>query len=93
MYDPIFEVSKTDSGKLKITLSTEIKDLQIHYSFDNSFPDNYYPTYTTPLTVPEDAVMLKVVTYRGNKQMGRIISMPISELQKRADGKSSGGDD
>jgi len=38
-------------------------------------------------------VMLKVVTYRGNKQMGRIISMPISELQKRADGKSTSGDD
>jgi hypothetical protein len=28
--------------------------------------------------------MLKVVTYRGDKKMGRIISMPISELKKRA---------
>jgi hexosaminidase len=89
MYDPIFNVSKDDSGKLKITLSTEIKDLQIHYSFDNSFPDNFYPTYTSPLTPPEDAVMLKVITYRGNKKMGRMISMPISELQKRADTKSN----
>jgi hexosaminidase len=84
MYDPIFEASKDDSGRLKITLSTEIKDLKIHYSFDNSFPDNYYPTYIEPLTPPEDAVMLKVVTYRGDKQMGRIIAMPISELKKRA---------
>jgi hexosaminidase len=89
MYDPIFNVSKDDSGRLKITLSTEIKDLQIHYSFDNSFPDNFYPTYTSPLTPPEDAVMLKVITYRGNKKMGRMISMPISELQKRADTKSN----
>ena len=91
IYDPIFEVSKDDSGQLKITLSTEIKGLDIHYSFDNSFPDNYYPTYTSPLTPPEDAVMLKVVTYKGDKKMGRMISMPISELKKRADGK--GGDD
>jgi hexosaminidase len=63
--------------------------LQIHYSFDNSFPDNFYPTYTSPLTPPEDAVMLKVITYRRNKKMGRMISMPISELQKRADKKSN----
>lgn len=83
MYDPIFNVSKDDSGHLKITLSTEIKGLDIHYSFDNSFPDNYYPAYTSPLTPPEDAVMLKVITYRGNKKMGRMISMPISELEKR----------
>jgi len=89
MFDPIFTASKDDSGKLKIELSTEIKDLQIHYSFDNSFPDNYYPTYTTALTPPEDAVMLKVVTYRGDKKMGRIISMPISELKKRADDKKN----
>jgi hexosaminidase len=85
MYDPTFTASKDENGKLKIELSTEIKDLQIHYSFDNSFPDNYYPTYSTPLTPPEDAVMLKVVTYRGDKKMGRIIAMPIAELQKRAD--------
>ena len=89
MYDPIFTVSKDDSGQLKITLSTEIKDLQIHYSFDNSFPDNFYPTYTSPLTPPKDAVMLKVITYRGNKKMGRMIAMPIAELQKRANGKNN----
>ncbi|RNI38801.1 beta-N-acetylhexosaminidase [Hanamia caeni] len=85
MFDPIFTATKDENGKLKIELSTEIKDLQIHYSFDNSFPDNYYPTYRTPLTPPEDAVMLKVVTYCGDKKMGRIIAMPIAELQKRAD--------
>ncbi|HEU5366273.1 MAG TPA: family 20 glycosylhydrolase, partial [Hanamia sp.] len=83
MYDPIFNVSKTDSGTLKIDLSTEIKGLDIYYSFDNSFPDNFYPKYTTPLVPPKDAVMLKVITYRGNKPIGRMISMPISELQKR----------
>ena len=84
MYDPIFNVSKDDSGQLKITLSTEIKDLDIHYSFDNSFPDYFYPKYTSPLTPPKDAVMLKVITYRGKNKMGRMISMPISELEKRA---------
>jgi hexosaminidase len=82
MYDPIFNVSKTDST-LKIELSTEIKGLDIYYSFDNSFPDNFYPKYTSALTPPKDAVMLKVVTYRGKQKIGRMISMPISELEKR----------
>jgi hexosaminidase len=87
MFDPIFTASKTSDGKLKIELATEINDLEIHYSFDNSFPDNFYPKYAGALTPPKDAVMLKVITYRGDKKMGRMIAMPISELQKRADNK------
>ena len=27
--------------------------------------------------------MLKVITYRGDKPMGRMIAMPLSELRKR----------
>ena len=84
LFDPIFKVSKTPNGQLKIELNTEVEGLDIHYSFDNSFPDNFYPTYKSPLTPPKDAVMLKVITYRGKKQMGRMITMPIEELQKRA---------
>ncbi|MEO6868828.1 MAG: family 20 glycosylhydrolase [Ginsengibacter sp.] len=84
MYDPIFEVGKTDNGGVKITLSTEVKGLDIYYSFDNSFPDNYYPKYAVPLIAPKDAVMLKVITYRGDQKVGRMIAMPIEELNKRA---------
>jgi hexosaminidase len=87
VYDPIFEVSRNADKTLKITLSTEVDGLDIHYSFDNSFPDQHYPVYKSPLTPPKDAVMLKVVTYRGNKQMGRMIYMPIEELNNRADKK------
>ncbi len=84
IYDPIFNVGKNDSNHLVIALTTEIQGLDIYYSFDNSFPDNFYPKYTTPLIPPKDAVMLRVITYRGNKPIGRMISMPIEELQKRA---------
>jgi hexosaminidase len=34
--------------------------------------------------VPKEAVMLKVVTYRGDQVIGRQIDMPVSELKKRA---------
>jgi hexosaminidase len=84
MYDPIIAVSKTDSGTIKINLSTEIKGLDIYYSFDNSFPDNFYPKYSSPLVPPKDAVMLKIITYRGQEPIGRMMSVPVSDLQKRA---------
>jgi hexosaminidase len=87
VYDPIFSVTRTPDKKLTIELSTEVKGLDIYYSFDNSFPDNFYPKYTRPLTPPKDAVMLKVITYEGDKAVGRMISMPIEELDKRADKK------
>ncbi|HXB31592.1 MAG TPA: family 20 glycosylhydrolase [Puia sp.] len=83
MFDPVFSVGKDPSDSLLITLSTEIRGLDIHYSFDNSHPDNFYPVYKEPLLVPKDAVMLKVITYRGNQVMGKQIDMPIAELKRR----------
>ena len=83
MYDAIFDVRKKDS-EIVVTLSTEVEGLNIHYSFDNSFPDNFYPAYTIPLTVPKDAVAMKVITYRNNKPIGRLMVMPVAELKKRA---------
>ena len=76
---------QTADQQLKINLSTEIEGLDIYYSFDNSFPDNFYPKYTSDLVPPKDAVMLKVITYRGTQPIGRMISMPISELKKRVE--------
>jgi hexosaminidase len=83
MFDPVFNVGKGANDSLVITLTTEVKGLDIHYSFDNSHPDNFYPVYKEPLEVPKDAVMLKVITYRGNQIMGKQIDMPISELKRR----------
>jgi hexosaminidase len=83
MFDPIFAVSKDASDSLLITLSTEVEGLDIHYSFDNSHPDYFYPVYKQPLSVPKDAVMLKVITYRGREVMGKQIDMPVAELKAR----------
>lgn len=83
MYDPGFAASKTANNEWAVTLNTEIDGLNIHYSFDNSFPDQYYPRYTAPVTIPKDARMLRVVTYRNGVQVGKIISMPIEDLKTR----------
>src|SRR4051812_8602086 len=83
LYDPSFSADTTADGKLTITLTPEANNLDIYYSFDNSFPDRFYPKYTGPIVAPKDAVMLKVITYRGNQPIGRMISMPLDVLKKR----------
>lgn len=84
VYDPIFAVKRSADRNLLVTLSTEVEGLDIYYSFDNSFPDRFYPKYTTPLVPPIDAKVLKVITYRGKDPIGRMMNMPIEELEKRA---------
>ena len=84
IYDPIFEISKKDTATIIVKLSTEIDGLSVHYSFDNTFPDQFYPKYTAPLTVPKDAAAMKVVTSRNGKVVGRLIVIPIADLRRRA---------
>ena len=89
VYDPMWTVSKTNTDQIQIELSTEAEGVDIYYSFDNTFPDRFYPKYTAPLVMPKEAAMFRVVTYKGKDQKGRLITMPMAELQKRANRKRS----
>ncbi len=89
VYDPIFTMSRKPDSSLQIELKTEAPGLDIYYSFDNSFPDNFYPKYKAPLIVPKEAAMLKVITYKGDNPVGRMITMPVEEIRKRADKKTN----
>ena len=82
MYDPSFTPSIDENGRLKVELQTQLP-LDIHYSFDETNPDEFYPKYEKPLIVPKDALHLKLITYRDGQPIGRQINMPIEELQKR----------
>ncbi len=84
IYDPEFKVAKKDSNSVLVTLIPEIEGLDFHYSFDNSFPDKFYPVYKEPLLVPKDAQTFRVISYRDGKPIGRMIIMPVEELKKRA---------
>ena len=84
VYEPKFVLSRNKDGQLLIEMQTEADDLSIHYTFDNSFPDYFYPAYKEPIIPPKDAVMLRAVSYRGKQQMGRMISVPIADLEQRA---------
>ncbi|HLL44588.1 MAG TPA: FN3 associated domain-containing protein [Segetibacter sp.] len=87
MYDPAFAASVDTSGRLKVTLETEVPNLDIYYSFDETNPDEFYPKYEKPLIIPKDALHLKVITYRDGKPIGKQINMPVEELQKRIKAK------
>ena len=80
-----FATTAVAEGKLRVTLTTEVEGLTIYYSFDDFYPDPYYPSYTGTFSIPKDAANIKVITYRNGKPIGKMITMPVAELQKRAD--------
>jgi hexosaminidase len=84
MYEPDFKFTKDAKNVISVEMKTEISGLSVHYTFDNSFPDNFYPAYSKPVQVPIDASTLKVITYKDNKPVGRLMVFSIEEMKKRA---------
>lgn len=83
LYDPAITVTKKGT-KYYITLTPEIENLDFHYSFDFSMPDRFYSKYSAPLEIPVDAGLFRVISYRGKKEIGRMISIKVDELKERA---------
>ena len=83
MYDPIFSFEKNAAGRIVVDMKPEVKDLSLHYSLDHSYPGAFDPAATGKIEVPKDAVEMRVISYRAGKPIGRMISFPITEMQKR----------
>jgi hexosaminidase len=84
VYNAIVKPVKTSTDELSVELSTEIKGLDIYYTFDNSNPDAWYPRYNgQPLVFPAGAAKLNVVTYRNGQPVGEQFTVTKEELQKR----------
>ncbi|AMR31100.1 beta-N-acetylhexosaminidase [Mucilaginibacter sp. PAMC 26640] len=84
VYDPIFTAKRNADKSLSVSLETEVPGLDIYYSFDNSYPDRFYPKYAGTLNVPIDATQFRVITYKRKQPIGRMVTMPVAELNKRA---------
>lgn len=82
IYDPVVSV-KRDGENYYVTLTPEIKGLDIYTSFDSSTPDNFYPKYKEAQLIPKDAVVMRIITYRGDRPMGRLMTIPVEDLKKR----------
>jgi hexosaminidase len=84
MFEPDIKATKAGANGVEVQLIPEIEGLDMHYSFDNSFPDHFYSRYTAPVAVPKDAEKLRIVTYRNGKQVGRPMTITVADLRKRA---------
>jgi hexosaminidase len=83
LYDAIIRVKKDGKGQLVIDLTTEVEGLNIYYTVDNSIPNHYHPRFKESFVFPSGADNLKVITYRDNKPVGRLISLKAEDLEKR----------
>lgn len=83
MYDPLVSTSRDKNRQLVVSITPQIEGLDIYTSFDNSYPDHFYPKYVAPLVVPKDASQLRVITYRGKKPVGRMMTISVTELEAR----------
>lgn len=85
MYNAIIKPYMMD-GVLQVELGCEIAGTDIYYTFDNTDPDSHTPKYSEPLSIPKDATWLRVVTYRNGKQVGKVITLTVTDLAKRGEG-------
>lgn len=83
MYDPIVSVKK-EGDAYSVTLTSEIDGVDIYTSYDASTPDNFYPKYTKAQRIPHDADIMRIITYRDDKPIGRLMSIRTEDLKKRA---------
>ena len=62
----------------------EIDGLSFYYTIDEAMPDKYSDAYKAPFIVPEDVTILRVISYRDGKPIGKMLNIPIESLKKRA---------
>ncbi len=84
IYNPFVSVRKHPSGSLEIVLEHEMPGTQLYYTVDNTIPDSYAPVYTQPFLLPKGTDRVKVLAYRNGKPLGRLIEVPLTDLEKRA---------
>jgi hexosaminidase len=83
LYDPIMSVKKNSDGKMVIELTAEAPNIDFYYTFDNTIPNSYYDKYKGPIVLPDGTDMIRITSYRGRNQMGRLISLSAEDLAKR----------
>ena len=79
MYNAIVTPYYTEDGVLEIKLDSEPGNLDIYYTFDNTDPTTSLRNMKLPLRIPKNATWLRIVTYRDNKPIGKVITLTIKE--------------
>lgn len=84
VYDPLV-TTKMNDDELELTLATEIPDLKIYYSIDESMPDNHSLLYEKPVNLPRGPINLRVQAYRNGNPIGHLITLSRKQLESRAE--------
>ena len=88
MYNVIFEPARIKNSNFGVTLTSEVKGLDIYYTFDNTNPDQFSPKFDgKPIQFPVGATYLNAITYRDGKPIGAQINVSKDVLEKRLDEK------
>ena len=88
IYDPMIATTKakgdTTFKSLQISLNTQMKGLDVYYTWDTSLPDSHSLKYAgVPLSVPNGASEIKAITYRNGKPLGKQIDLKLKDLYKK----------
>lgn len=84
MYNAIVTPYLTEEGTMEVKLGSELPDTDIYYTVDNTDPDYFSSKYDSPIRMPKNATWLRIVTYRGGKPSGKVITLTRKDLEKRA---------
>jgi hexosaminidase len=83
IYDPVIHMKKKDDGNY-LTLSSAIEGAEIRYSIDNTYPLVRALLFNAEFRLPDGKYILRTQLFRNGKPLGRMLSIPVDELQKRA---------
>ena len=78
VYTPILQIIKSDMPEPMLELSSEIADVEMHYTFDGTLPDLHSPRYAKPLTIPRNASRLIVQSYRHGHKVGNLVKYELA---------------
>lgn len=85
-FNVIFTPKRTPDRDFEVDMTTEIKGLDIYYTFDDTNPDAYCAKYNgTPVRFPLGAAQLNVITYRDGHPVGQQVNIKKDELSRRID--------
>ncbi len=82
VYDPIIKVYK-QGDKMMCELLCETPNTTIYYTLNSTFPNKKSAVYTTPFEIPNTKVVLRTITFRDGKPLGRLLHIPKAELDLR----------
>lgn len=83
IYDPRVRSVTDRQGNKQVVFVSEVEGLDIYYTFDWTFPDNFSNKYDGyPIPIPNGASEIWVISYQNGNPMGRFFRFPLNKIKK-----------